>query len=384
MVPKEEEAPESPTFSPSFDLAEPDQPPLLLDEKPPSLGSHQRIARSQPAPLSPEIVHPPVAPIAEIDFASDKPIPIARDLPSLRLVAALLRAKGESQGFCAPLRVIQSRFTPNPDQDALRAMLKSQPAVFHVDPVDVVVLKDPGLKGTISGLMKELCRKPLSKERIDPKEPGIGDHIFAAANYAMLSNPQEVANLLVHLSNHVLRAPRKVTPGKYPANMPLVLACLLDRIVYLERRQGDGSDLERALAPVVHQVVFARWTIGVVPGSQFLCNLLLAWCRLGYFGEEHLKKPRAAVWLLLCYADQGEGSPGVEDADRDAGEGWYRFVRRDGAGPRVASISPGGPVAAGPAAGVADGDRRRRRVHHAASQMQLGVEAGAKRRRLDG
>lgn len=66
--------------------------------------------------------------------------------------------------------------------------------------------------------------------------------------------------------------------------------------------------------------------MGLVHGSQFLANLLLAWERGGFFQSKHLDKCRDKLWLLLAYARKD----GVPDApEKDEGRGWYKVVARD-------------------------------------------------------
>jgi hypothetical protein len=104
------------------------------------------------------------------------------------------------------------------------------------------------------------------------------------------------------------------------------MACIIDRVVMLERQRGHRrGKFEREFGPSIHKLIFRRWALGVVPGSNFLANLLMAWERLGYF-KGHLDKPKKALWLLVAYATV-EGVPDPEGKDTQTG--WYRLVKRD-------------------------------------------------------
>merc|ERR1712211_171692 len=91
-------------------------------------------------------------------------------------------------------------------------------------------------------------------------------------------------------------------------------------------RKGSLGRLENALSAYVHKMIFRRWVLGVVPGSQFLANLLIAWEHLGYFKVKHLEQPMKSMYLLVSYAR----SDGVPDRPtKDKGTGWYRLVQRE-------------------------------------------------------
>merc|ERR1712136_611095 len=126
--------------------------------------------------------------------------------------------------------------------------------------------------------------------------------VHAAAKFALQAYPDDVVRVLVEISKYILRRTAAAVKGHYPANMPLVIMCLVDQIVMLERQQRRPPKFEQFLGPIVHSLIFQRWVLGVVPGSQFLANLLITWQRLGYFKEEHLEQPRKTLWLLLAYA----------------------------------------------------------------------------------
>lgn len=177
-------------------------------------------------------------------------------------------------------------------------------------------------KEALACLAKELVRRPLTRKRVRAEEAA--EPVRAAAVYALLAYPDDVVRMLVDLSKNILRRTGPVTKGRYPANMPLVLACLVDRIVMLERQQGGPPRFESCLGPVLHILIFSRWSIGVVPGSQFLANLLFTWERLGYF-KGHLHQSRKTLWLLMFYA-RTDGIP--DPPHKDKGTGWYRIVSR--------------------------------------------------------
>merc|ERR1712216_893481 len=106
-----------------------------------------------------------------------------------------------------------------------------------------------------------------------------------------------------------------VSKGRYSAQMPLVIACVVDRIVMLERQKSTAKRFENALGTIVHKTIFRRWIVGVTPGSQFLANLLLAWQRIGYFKVKQLEEPYRTMALFLANAK----ADGVADPEKARG-----------------------------------------------------------------
>jgi len=128
------------------------------------------------------------------------------------------------------------------------------------------------------------------------------------------------------VARSTLKKVNKVMPGRYPANMPVVAACIVDRIVLLERQRGKARSLELALSPALYTIIFQRWTLGIVPGSQFLANVLLSWERQGYFKTKHIQQCKKKLLLLVAYA-KADGVP--DGPDKQQGTGWYRAISRD-------------------------------------------------------
>lgn len=233
-------------------------------------------------------------------------------------IANFLRSQPDDS---ATFRRICAHFAMPAASDSMRTTIIGRPALFAVAG-DMVSLKDPQRKEALSSLVQKLVSRPLTQKRIKPDE-ACGT-VHAAAKFALQAYPDDVVRVLVEISKYILRRTAAAVKGHYPANMPLVIMCLVDQIVMLERQQRRPPKFEQALGPIVHSLIFQRWVLGVVPGSQFLANLLITWQRLGYFKEEHLEQPRKTLWLLLAYAP----STGIPDPDREKGVGWYRIVQR--------------------------------------------------------
>merc|ERR1712019_202615 len=106
---------------------------------------------------------------------------------------------------------------------------------------------------------------------------------------------------------------------------PLVLACLVDRIIMGERAKGYWNKFRNTLGLLLFQMIFKRWQLGTVPGSQFLANLLITWERSGFFQGKHLEPCKRPLRLLVAYAR----SNGVADSDKDLGVGWYKIIQRE-------------------------------------------------------
>jgi len=177
-----------------------------------------------------------------------------------------------------------------------------------------------------------------SCRRIHPKNE-VAESVHILATLALQCPPEGVCRILRHVAARSTSKYQMSRPSRgagsggrcYPANMALFLACVIDRIVCYERRTATTPDdagaklsLESALAPVVYDVVFRRWVLGAVAGSQFLANLLLTWERLGYFRRKYLDQCRQKVKLLVAYAR----ADGVPDSDKEKGAGWYKIVQR--------------------------------------------------------
>jgi len=104
---------------------------------------------------------------------------------------------------------------------------------------------------------------------------------------------------------------------------------VIDRMVMSERRTGGVPRFENALGPQIYNLIFQKWILGNVPGSQFLANLLLMWERLGYFEQKHLEPCKKPLLLILAYAPLD----GVVDSPhKDNGTGWYKVIQRSNDG----------------------------------------------------
>lgn len=207
----------------------------------------------------------------------------------------------------------------------VRDIAEASPELFSVEQ-DHVALKDPKRKNALTCLVKQLVTSEMQRDEINPEKAL--DSIWSAAHFALKATPKEVKKVFEKVSQTVLRKTQKVPRGYYPANMPLALACIIDRAVYLARRQkpGEMTVLEKALGPNLHSILLGRWQLGRVRGSQFLANLFLTWERLGYFQERHLEECKKHLLVLLAFV-RPEGVP--DPPDKDEGAGWYKVVARD-------------------------------------------------------
>jgi len=256
------------------------------------------------------------------------PLPPMMDLPPLDLengpseeeIVAMLRTTSNDS---ATFRQINLYFHPPPGTEYVRRVVESRPQVFAVV-VDQVTLRDPQKREALNRLVRELVRAPLTKRLVKPDEAC--EPISCAARYALQASPMDVAKILTNVARNTLRRTGKVRKGTYPANMPLVIACLVDCIVTNERKKGLSKRFEEAFSPLIYQMIFQRWVLGSIPGSQFLTNLLVTWERSGYFHAKHIEECKKPLWLLVAYAR----SDGVPDSpDKENGTGWYKIVKRD-------------------------------------------------------
>eukprot|EP00929_Paragymnodinium_shiwhaense_P052016 TRINITY_DN2608_c0_g1_i2.p1 TRINITY_DN2608_c0_g1~~TRINITY_DN2608_c0_g1_i2.p1 ORF type:complete len:679 (-),score=168.87 TRINITY_DN2608_c0_g1_i2:72-2108(-) len=209
------------------------------------------------------------------------------------------------------------------DSEGVRAIVEENPDVFVSDGGKVSLKDQQSSASTLQEIARELARKLYRTKLIKP------DHeltlsLHKLAELAMQVYPDELCRLLTTLSKGVLRRPAIVGRDRYSAQMPLVLACLFDRIVMLERQQGGVKRFETALGSIAHKTIFRRWIVGVTPGSQFLANMLLHWERNGYFKAKQLEEPHRTMALLVAYAK----ADGVSDPEKAKGAAWYRLVQR--------------------------------------------------------
>lgn len=207
----------------------------------------------------------------------------------------------------------------------IRQLVEDHDDLFAVEK-DQVVLKDQRRKEALRCLVKQLVSSEMQKMEIDPEKAM--ECIWSAAHFAIKATPSEVKKVFDKVSQSVLRSKQKVPRGAYPANMPLALACIIDRAVYLARRlsQGAITAIERALGPSLYNILLSRWQLGRVRGSQFLANLFLAWERLGYFEDKHLETCKKHLLVLLAFV-RAEGVP--DPPHKDEGTGWYKVVARE-------------------------------------------------------
>jgi len=301
--------------------------------------------------------------------------------PSLVEIMAFLREQDEDS---ARISKIRSHFNPPATADHIRRTCAERPALFEVGP-EAVKLLDPQKKESLRLLVGELVNPKIATvTAIKPED--VEERVSCAARHAVLCSPQDVLKLLIQLAKNTLKRTGPVGQGRYAANMPLFLACLIDRICYLQRQKhfGDVSPkklrFEAVLGPALHAIIFHRWVLGVTPGSQFLANMLVTWERLGYFTSHNLEEPKKSLMLFLAYARWD----GVPDPDRDSGVGWYKLVARqpgkDAEGceailPKSSSTLALQEAAIDGAHACAEADpeaeQRRQRVLHGLAQMGL-------------
>lgn len=204
----------------------------------------------------------------------------------------------------------------------MRSTVEKHPELLAVN-AGSVTLSDPRKDESIRELAKELVKTPLCRRKINPDEAE--PVIREAARLAGLSRPENVAEVLLYVAKKTLRKLGSVKRGKHPANMPLVVACIVDRVIASERRKGTGQKFEKVLGPYLKSMIFERWALGMVPGSQFLANILIMWERLGYFKGKQLDACKKPLMVLLAYARR----EGVPDPDKEKGAGWYKVIHRD-------------------------------------------------------
>mmetsp|Transcript_18533 Transcript_18533/g.51641 ORF Transcript_18533/g.51641 Transcript_18533/m.51641 type:complete len:869 (-) Transcript_18533:86-2692(-) len=252
--------------------------------------------------------------------------------PTAEEIANFLRSRPKETAL---FKSINQHFNA-PGRERIRRVVEADPMRFIVVVDKVTLREDKEKKESLNQFCRQLVRSHLTRKRIQPDDK-VMDAIYKAANLALQAPPQGLARVLNYVAQSTLRKVGKVMPGRYPANMPLVLACIVDRVVMLERRQGKSRNLENALSSVIYDGIFQRWSLGIVPGSQFLANLLLTWERLGYFKTKHLQQCKKKVLLLVAYA-RAEGVP--DSPDKERGTGWYRFVQREPGIPGCEAIAP--------------------------------------------
>ncbi|CAE7551938.1 RBCMT [Symbiodinium sp. CCMP2592] len=216
----------------------------------------------------------------------------------------------------ASFQEICKNFDPPADPQQIRAVIERCPDRFTVSK-DTVTVLDAQRKEAITCMIKKLVVRDMAHVEIDPNKAC--EHIYQAAHYALKATPCRVAQILGSVAKATLTYPDEVGKGVYPANMPLALACLIDRMVYLARKRGEqtglGSELlEKALSPKLYDILLRRWVVGRIKGSQFLANMILAqdylpwsntslsqsngillWERLGYFEAKDLDKCKQSL-----------------------------------------------------------------------------------------
>lgn len=223
----------------------------------------------------------------------------------------------------ATFRQICSHFKPQPVSEAVRRTVEGEPALFTITGDRVTLSRDPSNPEALPHFTRELTKMPFTRKQIDPEEAC--EHVWIAASLALQSRPSDVVKLLTHVQKNSLRKTQRVYKGLFPANMPLVIACLIDRIVMSERRVGGVPRFENAFGPHIYSLIFQKWMLGNVQGSQFLANLLLMWERLGYFETKHIEPCKKPLLLILAYAPLD----GVVDSPhKEKGTGWYKVIQR--------------------------------------------------------
>lgn len=286
----------------------------------------------------------------------------------------------------ASFQEICKNFDPPADPQQIRAVIERCPDRFTVSK-DTVTVLDAQRKEAITCMIKKLVVRDMAHVEIDPNKAC--EHIYQAAHYALKATPCRVAQILGSVAKATLTYPDEVGKGVYPANMPLALACLIDRMVYLARKRGEqtglGSELlEKALSPKLYDILLRRWVVGRIKGSQFLANMILLWERLGYFEAKDLDKCKQSLYILIVYA-RHDGVP--DPPDKDFGDGWYKIAARDaGEQKNTEPICSHDQLQALDMERQEEEDRERRaleeefqkrrhRTMHAMAQMGLGEEA---------
>eukprot|EP00439_Symbiodinium_sp_Y106_P039671 s4794_g4.t2 len=204
----------------------------------------------------------------------------------------------------ASFQEICKNFDPPADPQQIRAVIERCPDRFTVNK-DTVTVLDAQRKEAITCMIKKLVVRDMAHVEIDPNKAC--EHIYQAAHYALKATPCRVAQILGSVAKATLTYPDEVGKGVYPANMPLALACLIDRMVYLARKRGEqtglGSELlEKALSPKLYDILLRRWVVGRIKGSQFLANMILLWERLGYFEAKDLDKCKQSLASFVIRA----------------------------------------------------------------------------------
>jgi len=294
---------QSATFSPTFDA--PSEAGVDAEVFPPEGTGVESLGTALSTTL------PPMVELQPLDLENG---------PSEEDIVKMLRT---TENDAATFRQISNYFTPPPGTEYVRRLIEMRPQMFSVN-IDKVSLRDPHKKEALNRLVRELVRAPLTKRLIKADEAR--EPVSCAARLALQACPQDVAKILMNVSKNTLRKTGKVRKGTYPANMPLVIACLVDCIVTHERKTGVSKRFENTLSPLIYQVIFQRWVLGSLPGSQFLANLLVTWERSGYFQAKHIEECKKPLWLLVAYAK----ADGVSDSpDKEKTAGWYKIVKRE-------------------------------------------------------
>jgi len=247
--------------------------------------------------------------------------------PSAEDIMEMLRT---TTNDTATFRTINLYFSPPPGTEYIRRLIERRPQMFSVK-IDKVTLVDPQKKEALHRLVREfareLVRAPLTRRQIKPDEAC--EPVSRAASIALQARPHDIARILMNIAKNTLRKAGKVRKGSYPANMPLVIACLVDCIVTTERKKGGAKRFENTFGPLIYQMIFQRWVLGLIPGSQFLANLLLTWEDSGYFQAKHIEECKKPLWLLIAYA-KADGAGVPDSPDKEKAAGWYRIVKRAG------------------------------------------------------
>jgi len=381
------------TFSPTYDDAADKVQEAKSDVRAPAGTPVASGPHFSPKELRPSVAirstkanarrHATAAQSMQVSSGLDMPPPPPSE-PTLEEIIAFLHEQDEES---ARISKIRSHFNPPATADHIRRTCAERPALFEVGP-EAVKLLDPQRKESLRLLVGELVSPKIATvTAIKPEDAE--ERVSCAARHAVLCSPQDVLKLLVQLAKNTLERTGPVGQGKYAANMPLFLACLIDRICYLQRQKhfGDVSPkklrFEAVLGPALHGIIFHKWVLGVTPGSQFLANLLVTWERLGYFTANNLEEPKKSLKLFIEYARWD----GVPDPDKDSGVGWYKLVARqpgkDAEGCEAILPKPSPTLALQEAAidgahACAEADpeaeQRRQRVLHGSAQMGLDSE----------
>jgi len=243
---------------------------------------------------------------------------LSRSTPGAEQVADALRT---TEGDFASFKKLCTLFEPPALKEHLRRIAEGDPDLFTVVG-DRVSLRDPSRGPALRGFVKCLIQTPMMRKVIRPDE--VHEILNDAVDCAMDAVPLEVAKVLMKVSSKTLRSVGKVSKGSHPANMPLVLACLIDKIVTKEREKALSRKFENAFGPLLYRLIFHKWTLGRVPGSNFLANILLSWSHRGLFKQKQLDECTRPLMLLTAYA-RSDGVPDGED--KENGAGWYKIVR---------------------------------------------------------